>query len=919
MKKFVILLASSVLVAGLAGSCSKINERLDEIDKKFENLDYDKIATVGKQLEAINASISDLGTIREEVRTLSGESKKFKEADEILSERIGILEDYVSDGGFATTEWVKATFSTLEQYYATCDAIAEVDEKIGKTSEKLSKDITDCAESLKQWVNEQLGAYYTAAQMDAKLSELYDKVETDKDSLAREITKAKEEVAAAKEAITKEYKAAISEAIKSFKGEITKALQDSIETVNGKIAVLASKVSELADDVAEIKGMVQSIEFVPEYAGSNIIATYMGEIDRNADLADLTISYKITPESVVRAMFMETDPVQYFKLYLKGVVLDTKAGLDNCVAIKTVIWDKSDRGMVHVVVDHTELEGLFRNWMTDKTTVSLALGVNYGISDFISAYTDLSFTFKKIGLQLEEDIHNVYRDLSSYIGSRPMGRQYNPYRTLFNMCGDDVCAQDAYGYDTYIAQLNDFTYKKDNEVVNNCYFYFYKAVDVCNKFLDTYSGETPTPRLQDCIAQVRVLRAWLYMTLAIGWNNPPLVLTYPAPKRVKNTPHDVILDWCAKECKEAIPDLPERTAKTDREGACVVTKGFALGVCGKAQLFAGKYSEALASLKPLVESDKYELVPGESISTLFHVAGNGCEEKIFEFNMKAFADSCEFDYPWSMYFGAETRLWSCKDKAYESSPWSGNQAGECDWGLGMNIDQAHKFLENDGDSYRRKAAFLTSDETFYDEELTAYKDPEYYGKTKGWKEFFGGIGISLPDGLRGQGDVTPSKLIVYADDVSPMGSNKINFCLMRLGEAYLLYAEACLREGQTGEAKKYINKIQERAGAKTISGMVDMDVLKDEKEYELWMEGCRWADIMRWQDERALNITLPYAGTHEIFAWDEYFTSGGNKPHKLYYKITPVKENGAFNKNKHRYFPYPTAAVNSGLQQNPLW
>lgn len=43
-------------------------------------------------------------------------------------------------------------------------------------------------------------------------------------------------------------------------------------------------------------------------------------------------------------------------------------------------------------------------------------------------------------------------------------------------------------------------------------------------------------------------------------------------------------------------------------------------------------ARAEKNLKPLVESPNYALVPGNRFRDLFHVEGNGCEEKIFEAN-----------------------------------------------------------------------------------------------------------------------------------------------------------------------------------------------------------------------------------------------------------------------------------------------
>lgn len=93
---------------------------------------------------------------------------------------------------------------------------------------------------------------------------------------------------------------------------------------------------------------------------------------------------------------------------------------------------------------------------------------------------------------------------------------------------------------------------------------------------------------------------------------------------------------------------------------------------------------------------------------------------------------------------------------------------------------------------------------------------------------------------------------------------------MRYAEVLLNYAEACLQTGDQAEAKKYINMIQKRAGSKTISETVDMDVLKKEKSYELWLEGCRWFDIMRWNDTKAKD-RLTKAGTVVPHLFDKVF------------------------------------------------
>ena len=69
---------------------------------------------------------------------------------------------------------------------------------------------------------------------------------------------------------------------------------------------------------------------------------------------------------------------------------------------------------------------------------------------------------------------------------------------------------------------------------------------------------------------------------------------------------------------------------------------------------------------------------------------------------------------------------------------------------------------------------------------------------------------------------------------------------MRYAEVLLNYAECCCRTNDNAEALKYVNMIQERAGSKTISQSCDLETVKKEKAWEMWFEGCRYMDLMRW-------------------------------------------------------------------------
>ena len=119
------------------------------------------------------------------------------------------------------------------------------------------------------------------------------------------------------------------------------------------------------------------------------------------------------------------------------------------------------------------------------------------------------------------------------------------------------------------------------------------------------------------------------MMAALTFQRPPKVdkLLGADDKPTNVESQKSLLEWCASECEEAVNDLDSRKGPNDVEGAFKVTKGFAYFVAGKSAVFAGDMARAEKNLKPLVESPNYALVPGNRFRDLFHVEGNGCEEK----------------------------------------------------------------------------------------------------------------------------------------------------------------------------------------------------------------------------------------------------------------------------------------------------
>ena len=514
---------------------------------------------------------------------------------------------------------------------------------------------------------------------------------------------------------------------------------------------------------------------------------------------------------------------------------------------------------------------------------------------------------------------------------------WNAYIMGLNYASDDVFPAGGDIADhTGFRECGEFRYDASFGPVSALYNHIYKSIYSANLVINYFGGDKADSQVKkEAVAQARVMRAWAHMLAAQVYYQPPIVDHLIVDDKPTNAESQkAIFDFCIKECEEAMSDIPERNGQSDQEGAWYATKGFAQFVAGKSALFAGDNAKAASLLKPLVESSNYALVPGDRFRDLFHVEGDGCEEKIFEINFAA-NSAASTGAGWA--YGNKRGRWMVANVLN----WRGDDivgggmnpqiCAVGGWGGGsINHEFAHKMLANDGDSYRRKATFLTSDEFFYDATLCPWKsDVEAGGalSTRAEKEFDPNRGIKKDAGSFSRSDVMEVKMMMHPNDCDPNkvagdNCNNTNLCLARLGEAYLLYAEACLASGNTAEALKYVNKIQQRAGSKTISSSVDLQTIQDEKQYELWFEGCRWFDIVRWgiakQCWDKVLDNVPYQ-------YDEYWTSGGTKPHKLVYEVRhPYKEANitlSFTEGKNEYWPIPQTVieVNDQMHQVRGW
>ena len=560
--------------------------------------------------------------------------------------------------------------------------------------------------------------------------------------------------------------------------------------------------------------------------------------------------------------------------------------------------------------------------------------------------------FYKTDVDAEAALAAAYEGfMCNVVGRQPdMGGPgiYTPYKIITNMCGDDVLyASGNYGDHEFSGMLNEFRYDTEAEVPRFQYSGIYLSVYTCNLITDNFK-DPDTPVKKRVVAEARVLRALDYFLLANLWGTPPFVtsvlagdaLPYNCDKDPENPiSHEDLILWVAKECEEAAADLDERKSTADVDGAVRVTKGFAWALAGKAYLFAGKYDQAKANLKKVIDSGKYALVPGDRYMDNFHIEGDGNEEKVFEINFEYNAGKSGWGGMIQRSSWMEANAWNWRAGNFVTSPNKVYCGGLDGWG-GLGVPQwfGDEFFANDGHSYRFDATLKHIDDAVYNME---YLDESINNMSLEEKKASKKIGISDPtQGLYGNSFWLAFKQVIRAADTGGKvyGDNirLNNYIIMRYAEVLLNYAEACIQTGDAATAKTVINQIQQRAGSKTISESVDMEVLKREKSYELWLESCRWFDIMRWNDQTAL-ARLEKVGTDVPHLFDKLFRTpsssdrsvkweNGSEANSRFYTVSSseAKDKGfdvGFKKGKHELFPFPQTVMdkNPNLEQNPGW
>lgn len=424
-------------------------------------------------------------------------------------------------------------------------------------------------------------------------------------------------------------------------------------------------------------------------------------------------------------------------------------------------------------------------------------------------------------------------------------------RVLFNLneLTTDHCVV-GWG-DPGLPDLHALAWSASNDFTEAMYYRLAQQVSFCNSFINNAAKLLPDPEVEYFIAEARFLRAYAYYNLIDLYGNVPISTTVTTDLPTQSSRTD-LFQFVEAELTE-IQNLL-KSSGTNEYGRVDQVAAWALlsRLYLNAETWTGsaKYTESLTYANQVISSSY-------SIHT---VDGNGSGSAYDELFLadndrngaqNEFIFAVNFDGIQSQTYGGTTFLvhgaiGGSMDPALfgVNGGWGGYRTtgalvNKFDESISANDEKGYPVAWND-----HRAMFHTQDQNFEINAIAnAFQDG--YAVTK-----FKNVDINGNQGKDTRGD--------FVDTDLP---------LIRLAEIYLNYAEAVLRGGSGGNlntAVGYINELRERAYGNSSGNITEadltLDFVLDERSRELYWEGLRRTDLIRYQRFTTGDYLWPWKG-----------------------------------------------------------
>lgn len=351
------------------------------------------------------------------------------------------------------------------------------------------------------------------------------------------------------------------------------------------------------------------------------------------------------------------------------------------------------------------------------------------------------------------------------------------------------------------------------ESINNGWNYAFTAIARINNEYATFS-ENPASR-----AELEVLRAMIYLWLLDAYGNVPIITQDTDDTTPPNNTRQEVYTFIENSILDNLDDL-NRSA-TYATVNYWVAQAVLANLYLNAEVYTGtaQWQKAIDAVDEIIGSGLYSLSP--NFFSNFATQNEASVENIFVIPY-------DQDNGQGFNLGQMTLHYSSQATYnLQEQPWNGYASLE---------EFYNKFDETDA----RIGSFLegpqfASDGTRLEDISAEPNDPDGKPLT-----FTPEINELFPNSFR-QAGVRVGKF-EFADGAGQHLSN--DFPIYRYGEMLLIKAECMLRMGSNSGALAIVNEVRERAGAPELLA-IDLDIMLDERGRELFAEGERRTDLIR--------------------------------------------------------------------------
>lgn len=475
----------------------------------------------------------------------------------------------------------------------------------------------------------------------------------------------------------------------------------------------------------------------------------------------------------------------------------------------------------------------------------------------------------------EADFYKTDDDANAAITAcyTDIGSMYEPIKAVDDLLSDDVwCGGGQRNDNAQREDIGSYTFSSTNEVIQTMYENLYTLIYHANLVIEKFeSFDTPVKKRN--LAEAYFFRGFAHFYLGAYFGTAPVVdHLLKDDYALANSTRDQLYAQAASDLKTAVEsgDLTVKSGVDDQQVR--VTQGAAEAFLGKALVFAGDYSQAATYLNRVVNSGLYRLNTG-AYEDLLHQGNDYDAEHILEWNAVTDFNNLTVNlYYLYRGFRGEYYNWNVSD---------GNLNNTAYQFYNPTKDLYDTFVAEEGkDGYRLNQTIKTESQ-LKDYGITIISGKTLHGHEGYWNWKQRMLG---------------SDYIIFGLFVT------VNYTWMRYAEVLLLAAEANFQSGNTAEALKDINTVRSRVNLPSKSSITLKDI-KTEKRLELWGEGCRWMDLVRWGEAEA---KLSSKGKE----MPGYNTTG---------VVTEYSNaNAGFKKDKNEMLPIPDQEIklNSNMVQN---